>query len=728
MARTPGRRVETATRFETLLPILILALLAGPGGARADEASDETPLVTTEEPETEPEPEPPQQADDGTLSVGEVMVTATRAERAVLDTAGNVTVIDREEIEQSGVRTLPDLLRRQSGIFVTNSTSNPAGFTVDARGFNNGGGTGSNILVQIDGRRANEPDSDTPDWALIPLDEVESIEIVRGPVSSLYGDNAVGGVINVRTRAVEGPPRAVLRGLLGSFDSGGGSFSAAGTEGPATASLFVDGITTDGYRDQSAFSAETYRGSFQWSFADRVLVGASGGYHKDFREFPGSLSEAQAAMDRRAANPDNSGDEGFVHSGFVQGWLEAALADDVLLKIQPYYRPRDDEATFTSIAFGNTATESQKWSAGVDAQVQVDVPLGELPNRFVGGFEFLHDDRTSDSDSTDFNDPPLCTTDTVPSTTDSERSIYAFFLQDELQIHDQVLLSAGVRFDRALLDVAASISDPGCGDFQRQTPHYSIWSPRASITWRPTREISVYGAYARGFRIPSLDESSPLVAPGFINLPDLDAQTSNGGEIGAKFHNARLDAQVALYLLMVDDEILFDPIFFQNYNIDLVRHRGVETSFSLEIVRWLRLYGSYTFDDVEILQAVDPALEDARMPITPRHRGTVGIFSPLPWHLELRANANFVGDRLLANDFGQDGGTLAPLDFYTTLDLLFAWRPTFGEHFGGALTFALRNVTDEEYDDFGVRGFGGPALYPAATRTWEVGFEVNVRL
>ncbi len=116
------------------------------------------------------------------------------------------------------------------------------------------------------------------------------------------------------------------------------------------------------------------------------------------------------------------------------------------------------------------------------------------------------------------------------------------------------------------------------------------------------------------------------------------------------------------------------------------------------------------------------------MPITPRHRGTAGIFSLLPYGLEFRANANFVGDRILANDFGQGGGRLAPLDFYTTLDLMVAWRPKLGEHFGGALTFALRNVNDEEFDDFGVRGSSGRFLYPAATRTWEVGFEVNARL
>ena len=734
------RRVETAVRFTTLVPILIFFFLA-PLGALAGETLDDAALVTV----TGAEPDPAEDDASDATSVGPVMVTATRAERAILDIAGNVTVIDREEIEQSGVRNLPELLRRQPGLFVTNSTSNLAGYSIDARGFNNGGGNGSNILVQIDGRRANEPDSDTPDWALIPLDQIESVEIVRGPVSALYGDNAVGGVINIRTRPSEGSPRMRLRGQLGRYQTGGGSLWAAGSFGQVTGSLFIDGVTSDGYRDQSNFSAENYQGSFEWNFADRVLVGARGGYHHDSREFPGTVPDG-LGLNRRDANPDNSGDKGSVDSAFVNGWIEAFLAEDVLLKIQPFYRPREDDTKFTSIAFGDTKLDTEKWSAGVDAQLQVDVPLGPLPNRFVGGFEYLHDDRESSSDSAEFifegNEPTCTTPEMVIATTDSERDVYAFFLQDELQVHEQVLLSAGVRFDRAELDVAASISDPGCPDAQRIKPDYSIWSPRASITWRPLPELSIYGAYARGFRIPSLDESSPVVFPGLsdnVILKSLDEQTSHGGEIGAKFHNRRFDAQVAFYLLMVKDEILFDPIFFDNFNLDRVRHWGIETSFTLEIVSWLQFYGNYTYDNVKILDAPNQEMEGSRMPITPRHRGTTGIFSSLPYGLEFRANANFVGDRYLANDFGQAdvfgqiGGHRDPLDFYATLDLLLAWRPNFGEHFGAGLTFALRNVNDEKFDDFGVRGpisdpGNGRFLYPAATRTWEVGFEMNLWL
>ena len=88
-----------------------------------------------------------------------------------------------------------------------------------------------------------------------------------------------------------------------------------------------------------------------------------------------------------------------------------------------------------------------------------------------------------------------------------------------------------------------------------------------------------------------------------------------------------------------------------------------------------------------------------------------------------------MGERILSNDFDRQ---LPKLDSYATLDLLMAWRPTFGDHLEGALTFALRNVTGERYQDFGTRYdlfMSGPTafFYPAARRTWEVGFMLTAR-
>jgi iron complex outermembrane receptor protein len=126
-----------------------------------------------------------------TLKVDEVVITATRYEEKVSSVPANVTVITETDIKNSTAQNIPDLLKTDMGIQVTDITGNKRSVMVDLRGF---GATGaSNTLVLLDGRRINHPDLSGVDWTQIPLDRVQKIEIIRGGRGSvLYGDNAAG--------------------------------------------------------------------------------------------------------------------------------------------------------------------------------------------------------------------------------------------------------------------------------------------------------------------------------------------------------------------------------------------------------------------------------------------------------------------------------------------------------------------------------------------------------
>ena len=643
-------------------------------------------------------------------SVEVLLITATRGERDVLEIAGDASVIDRAAIERAGVATIPDLLRRQPGLFVTSFTTNPAGVTVEARGFNNGGSLGSSLLVLLDGRRMNEADTGNTDWALIPLDRVDRIEIVQGSASAIYGDNAVGGVINIRTRPYDGP-RATTRGRVGRYGSGGGSLDAQLGSGPVSGGVFLNGFTTDGYRDRSDYDDRNFQGDLQWAVGDGVEVGARGGYHRDHRSLPGALSAMELRiLGPTAADPDNTRDESEVEYGFVQGWLEARLAEDVSFSLAPSYRRRTDETRITSIAFGPPTTftiDTHKSSVGVDLEVQSDRRLAGLENRLIGGAEFLYEETDRDIASS------FGTT-----ISDNQRLVSAAFVQDEVWLADSILFSAGVRFDYARYELVKK--DASARD--EDEPSFNLWSPRASVTLRLRPDVSAYASYSRGFRLPNFDENAPLI--GFA-VPDLAPQISDTFELGLKQRGERLAGSLSLYWMEVKDEILYDPFTFANSNLDRVRHRGLTASASADFFDGLSVYASYTFDDVTVLEADDPLIQGERMPITPLHRGTAGLFFELPHQVELTANVNVVGERILSNAFDRK---LDPLDSYAVVDLLAAWRPQFGDHWEGALTLALRNVADEEYSDFGARydvGFPSavPSAFfnPAAGRSWELG-------
>src|SRR3989337_1488641 len=132
----------------------------------------------------------------------EIVVTATRYKEEYNFVPLNVTFITEEDIESSTAQFIPDLLRTQADIKVSDIAGNKRSYNVDIRGFGETGGL--NTLVLIDGRKVNHVDLSGTDWTQIPLDRVKRIEVIRGGRGSvLYGDNAAGGVINIITKKGE---------------------------------------------------------------------------------------------------------------------------------------------------------------------------------------------------------------------------------------------------------------------------------------------------------------------------------------------------------------------------------------------------------------------------------------------------------------------------------------------------------------------------------------------
>jgi len=666
------------------------------------------------------------------LHVGEVSVTATRAERDVLEVPGNVTVIGREQIESSGLRSVPELLRRLAGVYITNLTSSPEGYGMEARGFNDGGGGGSSTLVLVDGRRINDADSSSVDWSGLRLDNVERIEILRGPASAAWGDNAIGGVVQIFTRRGEGGTEATLTHRVGSYDNDGGSFYAGGSQGPVTASLFVDGLDSDNYRDRAEFWSAQVQGNARVSLGENLSIDVSGGYLEDERDRPGALTRAQIkALGRRAANPLTDGDVLKRNRFHVDGGIEWSPRKDMLFTLRPYYQERADDGQITAPPSWRFLNDTKTETFGVNSQGQIDHTWSWGANRLIFGTDILRDDIRVDYTSID-------TSGAFPTSFDkkeTERRTYAGYVQDEFEIVKRVTLSAGLRYDSTEVSGKDLLTRK---TFETADGDDDFWSPKAGIVWRFRSDASAYFSYAKGFRLPNVDE-----AFGFFGFNEgLTPERSNSYELGVKLRRKQIHFDLTLYHLDVDDEILFnheiDGAFFANphsVNIDRVRHRGIEVSTRIFPWKWLEIYGSYTLEDNEIRSddfvlaqgEMRRSIDGKRLPITPMHRGNFGVNATLPYWVELGFNGNFTGGRYKANDLLNEFSKLSSFAVY---DARVAFRPTIGEHVQFDLEFRANNLFNKKYAEFGgertfVRGEIG--FYPSPRRNYMGTIAVTVK-
>ena len=324
------------------------------------------------------------------IQLEEMVVTATRTARETEKIPARVTVITREQIEGSGASNVPEVLRNLAGVFVSDLNGNGQNQTVDMGGF--GETANRHVAVTIDGRRINPIDQSGPRWAAIDLANVERIEVLAGGGSVLYGDQAMGGVINIITREPE-------EGLKFRVEAGGGNLDTFKTAvglnyGTDRTGIVLDAVTrsTDGYRDNSASEQSSFAGKFTRRFSDR----AAGRFQLDYidadYEFPGALTAAQMAQNRRQTlTPD---DEESMRAATLSTGIDLDLGSagrlDLGVSFRDEHRDTDMVSWWTYSTY-NLAT----WA--LNAKYVLDHPLAGRENRLTVGVDAAFDDYDLDT-------------------------------------------------------------------------------------------------------------------------------------------------------------------------------------------------------------------------------------------------------------------------------------------------------------------------------------------
>ena len=571
-------------------------------------------------------------------ALSQVIVTASRVPEPSEASFFSTTVLTRADIEASQMFSVPELLADLAGISIDNAGGLGQQSSVFIRGTDS-----DHTLLLIDGVRVGSATLGSAPWAIIPLEQIERIEVVRGPLSTLYGSDAVGGVIQIFTRRAGEPGVTVGASASdGSFDTHefSGYFAARGPQ--AWGSLSGDILTTGGF---TACLPSPVAGCFDPTPA-QVPDG--------FANRSGALTAGARLTEQLTASVEalyTHGWSGFDGAGFddrlefqekvFSAHLDGALGGGWHLGLMAG-RNLDDERDFLDPVPVGTFDSTRN-----SASVQLDGKLTQAL-RLVSGIDY--EDVHVESDTA------------YPVTS---RTTRAAFLALHAELGQWSAL-AGARFE----------------DNEQFGDH---WTENLGLNRKLAEGLRVTATWGTAFRAPTFNE---LYFPGFGN-PLLRPETSSSWEAGLDGNEGALKWSLHAYQTTIDNLIVADPETFLPNNIDRSRIRGVELQGDWHSSDWV-VGGQLT--GMQPLNISPGPQYDDQLNRRAKQSATLSVRRLL--HLPGAPAAGSVGvvGRYVGRRYDDLPNTL-PMGGYFTADLLTQWT------LGGDWTLEGRaaNLFDRSY-------------------------------
>lgn len=584
-----------------------------------------------------------------------VYVSATRSETAQVPVATQIKVISAEEIRVSGAKLLSEVLRTQAGIQLTDSDGSGArNVTASMRGLSGA----NNVLVLVDGRKLNNPSLAAPALNTVSLKDVERIEIVQGSAGVLYGDQAVGGVINIITK------RAVAGEIDGSVSATGGSdnledYTASvrqGFENGLSYSISAQQRDADNYRDNNKTAYKNLLATLRYD-SEYGFLFADGQQVKDDLRLPGSISDLQAALDRRHTNSPNDYSNQDTDTWRFGGGVN--LSEH--WQLQTEYSDRNEEGIYFYDNY---------WGGATPAPTEYSVRVKSLTPRFIGEYTTAngtaiatlgYDHVDSDYESNNVWSPV--------NSNQQQRSYYAQLVYPVLP---KLTATIGAR--------QSEVEDKNY--LKKQLQKDDLTASEFGLNYQFTDEWRAFGRYAESFRFGNADENNAVLA----DVVFLKPQTGDSAELGVAWQGADAQVSYALYKMSLNDEIVYDSIRYANINLPDSERQGFTLDTDTRLSDELALRFNYTYTDAEVVEGV---YDGKQVPFVAENTAAFTILftpvSPLTFSLE----SVYTGSRYKGDDENNAQAKLDPLTVFN-LAAVYNYRQL-------ELSARINNITNELY-------------------------------
>jgi iron complex outermembrane receptor protein len=565
--------------------------------------------------------------------------------------------------------------------------------------------------VLLDGRRVNAIDLSGTDWTQIPLEQVERIEIIRGTGSVLYGDNAVGGVINIITKTPSEKWALSASTSFGSYSRNQDLFSISGGQGKIAGALFGSYDASQGYRDNNELRVKDIGGKIVFDATDFLSFNLSGSYNSNQYGLPGPLPAAELAVNRRASSdPD---DQAEMKTDYVKTGFDWDLSGYGNIVADLSFQNRKSTSDFPDPSFPFLVDSQIDTWAFTPRYVLKKEVLGHS-NTLIAGVDLYWADGDTSSYSGFFS--PVAT---LTGVANIARDSSGFYVSDEFSILENLILSLGARheqveYDLHHRDLSAFPLAPLDETTSESENAYS-----AGLSYLYNGKSNVFARANRSFRFPLTDELVVFdFAAGKIRVDSgLQPQTGTHYDVGVRhFFRPNLQGNLTLFRAEIQDEIFYNRATFSNQNYPQALHQGAEIGFLADVLERVSLYGNFTYEKAVFETGV---FDGNEIPGVPRQKMNLGFrIRDLVPGLAFTADYSYVGSSYLISD---QANQFQRLGSYYTINarLSYAWKRL-------KAFFGVNNITNQAYSEYGVLGGApvGPNYYPAPERNWVGGLQV----
>lgn len=632
-----------------------------------------------------------------------IVVTASGFAQEMRDAPASITVITKEQLQNKPAANLIDMVKDVEGVSVIGGSLKP---DISIRGL-----SGDYTLIMVDGRRQNSRES-RPNGSggyeagfIPPVEAIERIEVIRGPMSSLYGSDAMGGVINIITKAVADEWHGSM-GMGGIIQESKDYGNSANTDFYVSGPLIKDklGLQVYGglnYRREDHLQEGTPRKDDKNITAKLAFTPIEG------QKF---LAEVGRSTQEHTSTPGKSIADFSERGGLKQKNNKSEVHNDRNHWALTWKGDWDEINSEVSVYQENTVrkTNTGKWNkVNEDWVMAYDARRPEVTNTVVDGkvTAFLPSNVLTVGGQYQYaklkDDSVIKNKQTVTEKMTAEQK--ALFVEDEFSVTDDLTLTGGLRMD----------------DHEFYGKH---WNPRAYAVYKLTDEITIKGGVAKAFRAPTLRELSPNFGTStqggaaiMYGNRDLKPETSVTEELGIAYdHESGFSASATLFNTEFKNKLTSyqvagqtDPLTGLNMfiydNVGKANIRGVEMASRIPVAEKWNLNLNYTFTDSERKSDDEKlngkSLKGQPLEMTPRHMANAKLDWQYRPDMNFYTQANYTGKQVWA---AQRNGAKQPRERsgITTLDL----GMTYQVMPNALLNFAVLNIANEKGDDIDTNG------------------------